>query len=63
LGKTKTNISLGNGGGHCMAYNTWDERQFFLMYYQMKFDVFNVLVEELTPSLKFECLNHARPQL
>jgi hypothetical protein len=33
------------------------------MYYQMKFDVFNVLVEELTPSLKFECLNHARPQL
>jgi len=46
-----------------MAYNTWDERQFFLMYYQMKFDVFNVLVEELTPSLKFECLNHARPQL
>jgi hypothetical protein len=28
-----------------------------LMYYQMIFDAFNVLVEELTSFLKFECLN------
>ncbi len=29
----------------------------YLMYYQMIFDAFNVLVEELTSFLKFECLN------
>jgi hypothetical protein len=29
----------------------------------MKFDVFNVLVEELTPFLKFKCFNHVRSQL
>jgi hypothetical protein len=29
----------------------------------MTFDAFNVLVEELTPCLKFECLNFLRPQL
>jgi hypothetical protein len=33
------------------------------MYYQMTFDAFNVLVEELTPFLKSECFNHVRPQL
>jgi hypothetical protein len=34
----------------------------YMMYYQMTFDAFNVLVEELTPFLKSECLNHVRPQ-
>jgi hypothetical protein len=29
----------------------------------MKFDVFNVLVEELTSFFKSKCFNHVRPQL
>jgi hypothetical protein len=35
----------------------------YLMYYQMKFYAFDVLVEELTPFFKFECLHLVMPQL
>jgi hypothetical protein len=35
----------------------------YLMYYQMSFDAFNVLVEKISLFLKFECLNLLRSQL
>jgi len=35
----------------------------YLMYYRMTFDAFNVLVEELTPFLKSECLHPVRSPL